>query len=86
MGEIGLKNCDLFDHCRQKNKFIHPIFTQPWKALLVQPGTHLFIHDVDWEDADRVVGLHGAGGSELVEGALGHAREHRRHRIIPSLE
>ena len=37
------------------------------------------------QDADGVVGLDGAGGSVLVVGALGDAREDGGHRVDPDL-
>ena len=43
----------------------------------------LLVDDVDGEDALRVVALDRAGGAELAEGALGHAREHARHWVDP---
>ena len=36
----------------------------------------LLVDDVEGEDAEAVVLLHGAGGAELVERALGHLGEH----------
>ena len=43
----------------------------------------LLVDDVDGEDALRVVPLDGARGAVLAERALGHAREHPRHRVDP---
>ena len=43
----------------------------------------LLVDDVDGEDALRVVALDGARGAVLAERALGHAREHPRHRVDP---
>ena len=43
----------------------------------------LLVDDVDGEDALCVVPLDGARGAVLAESALGHAREHPRHRVDP---
>ena len=41
----------------------------------------LLVHDVDGQDADGVVRLHGAGGAVLEEAALGHPREDDGHGV-----
>ena len=43
-------------------------------------GGHL-VDDVDREDTEGVVGLEGAGGTELLEGALGDPGEDAGHGV-----
>ena len=45
----------------------------------------LLVDDVQRQDAEGVVLLHLAGRAELVESALGHAREDVDHRVDPLL-
>ena len=45
------------------------------------PVLFLLVDDVDWEDAESVVCLNGAGSAELSVDALGHARKDACHRV-----
>ena len=56
-------------------------------ALAPEPkeNVNFFIENVERENAESIVLLDLARRSELVEGALGHAREDVDHRIDPVL-
>ena len=45
----------------------------------------LLVDDVEGQDAEAVFLLDGTGGTVVVEGALGHLREHLGHGIGPVL-
>ena len=46
----------------------------------------LLVDDVHGQDAEAVHALDGAGGTVLVEGALGHLGEDAVHGVVPRLE
>jgi len=46
-----------------------------------QKNVDLLVDNVEWQDAERVMFLHLARSTELVEGALGHARKDVDHGI-----
>ena len=46
-----------------------------------QEDVDLFVDDIQWKDAECIVFLHLARSTELVEGALGHARKDVDHGI-----
>ena len=52
----------------------------------VEEDVDLLVDDVNREDAERVVGLDGAGGPVLVEPALGHLGEHPVHGVLAGVQ
>lgn len=50
-----------------------------------QEDVDLLIEDIERQHAERVQLLYRAGGTELVEGALGHARKYLDHRVATLL-